>query len=205
MLTIITGTGRSGTSFVAKCFHAAGAPIAASWRPEVQAGMEDPLCKPANLSLYRRAPFLLCGEEVTEEERAAMAAACAGPDRVVKDPLFSCTLDAWAHIDSIACVILCLRDPREAVASRLRAGMADEGPHNLATYLARIGYVQTVCALHEIPLDVICWPQLLAEEPGRWTPDRYALGHALSPWCGATDRALEILARVEEAFRADAR
>lgn len=172
-VTIITGTGRSGTSFIALAFREAGVDVPGSnLSPTVRAGLEDKDVVAVNEWILKTSPYPECREskKLVNEFGAKMANAVDG-HRVVKDPRFSFTLDAWIHADLVDRVIVTVRTPSEVDASARTVNMAVEP----CSILRRIGYLSWVCDHHQVDRVPIRFPHVLQENG----PDARALIHEM--------------------------
>ncbi len=81
----------------------------------------------------------------------------AGALNVVKDPLFSYTLEAWIHLGKVDRVIHMMRPISEVTLS---AGVIDPNP-TMERYMARVGGLTTACDKHQIERQVIAFPEVL--------------------------------------------
>lgn len=176
--TIITGTGRSGTSFVAKCFERLGYDLGGEWKPDVRAGLECPESVAANQEIlsacvqYNFTPgrigFPTCKDSaLIAEQQRVRDALSAITHPIIKDPSCANTLDVWIHAGKVERVIFCLRDPLDAWISFQGTPFKDSPLHTYEMLLARIGYVTWACRYHGIRLEVVPWPDLAdATDPG---------------------------------------
>lgn len=169
--TIITGTGRSGTSFVAKCFQRLGFDLGGSWKPEVRAGLEAPESVAANQQIMAADgggifPCCLRTSCILDQNWEIRVALDNIERPIIKDPSIANTLDVWIHADKVGRVIFCLRDPMEAWMSFQDTPFKDSPLHTYEMLLARIGYVVWACREHGIVYDTIRWPAMASENSG---------------------------------------
>lgn len=114
---VITGVGRSGTSFIAELFHNSGIEDMGSYMPEIDAGYEHPDI----VRINKRMISDFWGSDSDKEELIQVADSL----KICKDPRFMATLPRWvvagANIES---VILCLRDYDEIIdnSNKTKAG-----------------------------------------------------------------------------------
>lgn len=141
-MIIVAGSGRSGTSAVARMLHESGIVVGRELIPPDEGNAEgyyeergvvqlnDEIVQTAGLGTWfsaaSRELILECAQPLADRMRALAAEATPA----WKDPRFSYTLEAWlAFFDAPPAVIVCLRNPSEVIASAMRYyGMAgDEG------------------------------------------------------------------------------
>jgi hypothetical protein len=132
-MIIITGSGRSGTSAVARLIHEAGISVGHDLIEADESNAEgyfeerdvivvnDHILKDAGMDTWfavaSRAELLAVARKRGDEMRALSASATPA----WKDPRFCWTLEAWMEVlPSEPRVIVCLRSPAEVVASTLR-------------------------------------------------------------------------------------
>jgi hypothetical protein len=108
-MLVITGTGRSGTSVMARHCHNMGYLVGGRWSEKVNAGMEEPVAYELNNEL----------KEGRIPDRAASIVKNFSR-QVVKDPRFTCkhVLNYWASIRRDIRVLMLLRDTNKVIASR---------------------------------------------------------------------------------------
>ncbi len=167
IMIIITGIGRSGTSFTAKVLCEAGAALKGDWYDEtVKAGMECP-------KTVRINELLRLGAASSFDE--AVCQAGVGDIKsefqdgvIIKDPKFMQTLDFWIESGiNIEHIIYCSRDYREIYDSAIRSGCGNiggvtgiytfHGAQVYCTHLERIFFRQA--AFSNIPVTTIYFPK----------------------------------------------
>ena len=107
LMIIITGTGRSGSSLLAKLFKELGSPVSGGWSEKINAGLEDPdvvalNCKILAFSGVKR-PEDRWDTALLSQEYALLSAnefsneikTIAEKKEIVKDPRFILTLPVW--------------------------------------------------------------------------------------------------------------
>ena len=161
-ITIITGTGRCGTSFVAQVFREASIDPGGGYNPHVRAGWEYAPVVAINDELMEACPYPTCADSERLLPSVFRRLQTAVEDKtVVKDPRFSGLLDLWVHAGLVKRVILLVRPIEEAIASsRAKGGKLGEA----AQAQRRIDYTLEVCGRHAIPHSVIRFPQVVREE-----------------------------------------
>lgn len=178
-MKIITGSGRSGTSFVAKIIDKL-APLQGEylWEEEVRAGMETKDIVDANKMLFsmngKSEPYAtdwLNKNEIVNALSNAGTLIRAVGDRYsnqwVKDPLFSKTLQVWidAHV-AVERVIICTREPFKSMQSAIASKRGFEPidlftPEQIETEMqARQGYLWDTILRFGISYDVIRYEHL---------------------------------------------
>lgn len=173
-MKIITGSGRSGTSFVAKIIDKL-APFQGEylWEEEVRAGMETKEIVDANKMLFsingKEVPYAtnwITGKEVEKAISDAGSIIRAIGERYqgqwVKDPLFSKTLQIWLDAKApISKVIICTRDPHKSAQSARETNrgfepvLAYQREAVEAEMHARQGYLWDTILRYGISYDVI--------------------------------------------------
>ena len=159
-MIVISGSGRSGTSFAAECFRNAGVDVGGSFIDSINAGWEHPEVVKVNQDINAIVGFLECRDVIhlppeIKDEIARLSK--PGVLNVVKDPLFSYTLEAWIHLGKVDGVIHMERPISEVVLS---AGVIDPDP-TMERYMARVGGLTMVCDRHRIERQVIAFPEVL--------------------------------------------
>ncbi|MGC2423710.1 MAG: hypothetical protein WA666_05080 [Nitrospirota bacterium] len=126
-MIIITGIGRSGTSFTAKVLSDAGANLKGDWFDEkIRAGMEyKKVAEINNLLIQGSASSLdmaisrLGQSEIKSELSGSV---------IIKDPRFVLTLDLWlAAGTDVEHIVYCARDYKEIFDSSLKTGVGGVG------------------------------------------------------------------------------
>ena len=110
---IITGIGRSGTSFIGNIFHNLGYDMG-KYFPDIDAGFENPEIAHIN-------KILLNGNFWGTHEETEILKAVSVKYKVVKDPRFIITLGIWLQAKAnIEGIFLCTRDYNEIIESSER-------------------------------------------------------------------------------------
>lgn len=160
-VVMISGTGRSGTSFIASTFRAAGVDPGGTFNGRWRAGMEYGPLVQMNKTLRKHFVYPECAdaERLVHQFGDKMRVSIRGR-KVVKDPRFSFTLGAWIHADLVDHVIIGLRKPSEVAASIKHAEMTYEPEDPWA----RIGYLTWACDHHGIERVVIRFPDVVRKK-----------------------------------------
>lgn len=173
-MKIITGPGRSGTSFVAQIIDKlVGLSGDFLWEEDVRAGMESKEIVDLNKMLFflngKDTPYStiwLSKSEIDKAKYLSESILKSMSDRYqgkwVKDPLFSKTLQIWidCHVD-VEMVIICTRKPSKMMesAKRTNRGFEPVGEYQdweiEAEMLARQGYLWDTILRYGIPHLVI--------------------------------------------------
>jgi Zn-dependent protease len=166
---IICGSGRSGTSAVARVLHEAGLTaghqlIAADehnvegyFEERAVVEVNEAIFQAAGLSDDRAAPTR---DQVIEAARPLMgymAAVAADATPTWKDPRFTWTLEAWLRVfDTKPAIIVCLRSPLEVADSTLRYfGLEDEERRRRIAQYWRAQYERLLDVIETLGLDAI--------------------------------------------------
>ena len=169
-MIIIAGSGRSGTSAVAKLLHTSGISVGRDLIEPDEANadgyFEERAVVEANDEILRSAGLV---EWFTTATRARiieaadaheddMRALVANATPAWKDPRFSWTLEAWLPLFSEPPrVIVCLRSPDEVAASTMRYyGAAGDKPRRAVKHLWRAQYERLLEIVDEYGLDATC-------------------------------------------------
>ncbi len=102
-------------------------------------------------------------DEVVEKHAASLRA-IAGEHAVVKDPRFCWTIGAWAHAGAqIDHVLVCVRNMRSVVESRLRAHhiMFKDATEATNAFIYGMGVCMTSLHDYRIPYDIVQFPDFL--------------------------------------------
>lgn len=168
-MLIITGSGRSGTSAVARLIHQAGISvghdlIAADggneegyFEERAIIEMNDTILKPLALNQWfataTRDDVLRAASEQGETMRALVETATPA----WKDPRFSWTLESWIeHLPELPRIVVCLRSPAEVVKSTSRYFGLEGGEATRAVeHLWRCQYERLLEVIAEYNLDAI--------------------------------------------------
>jgi len=189
---VITGVGRSGTSYLARVYRELGFDPGGHWQPDINAGLEADDVVSANERLARDLGLRFFGAPtrsplgrwmpqrrsayhgVDPETIAALAAeygeelrALAGR-AVAKDPRFCWTMAVWAAAGaSIDHVVISVRAMDAIVDSRVAAGHLRFGPRHVAVNELVHGLGLCVAAVvdHRLPYSVVRFPDYL-DDPG---------------------------------------
>ncbi|HEY8174039.1 MAG TPA: sulfotransferase [Dehalococcoidia bacterium] len=189
-MLLIAGSGRSGTSAVARMLHEAGMPVGhdligpdesnAEGYFEERAVVEvnDAILNDVGLNAW----FATASREdilrAADARGEAMAALAANATPAWKDPRFSWTLEAWLrHLAEKPRVIVCLRSPAEVVASTLRYyGQEGREPARAVEHTWRTEYERLLEIIEEFRIDAMCvefgrlyrYPERTAAEIGEF-------------------------------------
>jgi hypothetical protein len=151
---IVTGTGRSGTSAVARLLHEAGLSVGRDLIPADEHNAEGyfeerPIIE-ANQAILNAAgigaPFTSATREqviaAAQEYTGYMVTAAATATPAWKDPRFCWTLEAWLPVlQRTPKIIVCLRNPAEVAESTMRYfGQAGEEPQRAVYFTWRAQY-----------------------------------------------------------------
>lgn len=115
---VITGLGRSGTSFIAEIFHNLGYDMGI-YNPQIDAGYEHAQIVAHNSRIMTAYPAPIIDADLQ---------ACAKEMVIAKDPRFMLALQAWVRAEAdIEGVFLCQRDYQDIVEStrKSHAGLMD--------------------------------------------------------------------------------
>lgn len=186
-MKIITGSGRSGTSFVAKIINQleglAGASLV--WEEDVRAGMEEKAIVDLNKDLFEwngiKRPY--SDVWLNDHQIAYAKAEIANSNFVgllntdwegkwVKDPLFSKTLKIWlemgVHVEHI---IVCTRNPHDSMASAKRTNRGFEPAYGYSEeeiekeMNTRQGYLWDIILRYALPYSVVRYEHMLEDLP----------------------------------------
>jgi hypothetical protein len=167
---LITGSGRSGTSAVAKLLHhagfSAGHDLIAADESNADGYFEERAVIKLNDCILRdtrlnerfatasRERVVAAAEAYAEEMRAL----AGGATPAWKDPRFSWTLEAWLpFLPERPRVIVCLRSPQEVVASTMRYyGLVDRESVRAVEHLWRSQYERLLDVIAAYALDATC-------------------------------------------------
>lgn len=166
-MIIITGLGRSGTSFTAKVLCEAGAVFKGDWYNEtIKAGMEHP--KIVAINEFLRTGYAPSFNEAIRQAGASEIKSELKEGIIIKDPRFMQTLDFWIESGiNIEHIIYCSRDYREIYDSAVRSGRGNiggiggiytfQGAQVYCVHLERTFFRQA--AFSNIPITKICFPK----------------------------------------------
>ncbi len=178
---VITGPGRSGTTFLANVFLKAGydlGPVKSSDigknKPE-GGGLEHPLFARANMRMQSELSSLWSFSEPVDSPDLRKIARIASKHMqqdwpfVLKDPRFSETIRVWHAAGFVPKhLFLCFRDPMERSASiRKMTERAGEGEKKYIAAVQASNYqyrcvYETIlfCMNHDIPYTLIAYPRI---------------------------------------------
>ncbi len=169
-MLIVTGTGRSGTSAVAKLLHTAGTSVGLDliapdesnpdgyFEERAVVQLNERILRDAGLhawfSTATREQVIEAAQPYAEEMRALAAAATPA----WKDPRFSWTLEVWLSVlPERPRIIVCLRSPVEVAASTLRYyGLAGAEPERAVAHLWRAQYERLLEVIDGYELAATC-------------------------------------------------
>ncbi len=159
-MIVITGSGRSGTSFAAECFQKAGFSVGGDWSARRRAGWENKVVVGINDKLMSVNTFMDCEAAMNLPKKTIEEIQAVGSVlKIVKDPRFNRTLEAWVHAGVIDKVIHMIRPVREVLASDLRIN--ESASTTEETVLAVTGSITMACDIHKIPRVVIQYPEVI--------------------------------------------
>jgi len=168
-MIIICGSGRSGTSAVARLVHESGISVGRDliapdehnaegyFEERLVVMMNDALLNDVGLhtwfSAASRAEILAAAHARAD----TMCEIVATATPAWKDPRFSWTLEAWMELMAEPPrVAVCLRSPEEVVASTLRYyGLAGDEPTRAVEHGWRAGYERLLEVIDEYRLDAV--------------------------------------------------
>jgi hypothetical protein len=167
---IITGSGRSGTSAVARLIHEAGIPVGRDliaadesnaegyFEERSVIAMNDRILGDAGMEAWfavaPREELLTAAQAYRDEMRALAAEATPA----WKDPRFCWTLEAWMELmPSRPRVVVCLRSPLEVVASTLKYyGQVSDEARRHVEHRWRSEYERLLEVIDGFALEAIC-------------------------------------------------
>jgi hypothetical protein len=126
-MIIVTGLGRSGTSFTAKVLSEAGARFMGEWFDEnIKAGMEYPKVAAIN-NLLRTGGAYSIDEAISKLGMPEIKSELS-EGVIVKDPKFVLTLDFWIKSGiNIEHIVYCSRDYKQIFKSSIKSGRGSVG------------------------------------------------------------------------------
>ncbi len=194
---LVTGTGRSGTSAVARLLHEVGLIMGHDLNPADEHNVEGyfeelPLIAVNDAILHRAGigpPFTWASRkkllDAAKAYRGYMRDLAAAATPAWKDPRFCWTLEAWLDVLPVRPrVIVCLRSPDEVAASaRHLYGMLDERSRDAVLYLWRAQYERLLEVLDEFGLQSMCveYGELHRDPARAIEPLTAFVGRALDP------------------------
>jgi hypothetical protein len=169
-MIIVTGSGRSGTSAVARLLHEAGLPaglqlVAADdfnvegyfeERPLIE--INQHILQDAGLGGFSHEASRAAVLDAAQPYIDAMVALAETATPVWKDPRFSWTLEPWLGVfEGRPQVVVCLRNPTEVVASTLRYyGQVSEEAAEHVRNLWRNQYQRLLAVIADYGLPATC-------------------------------------------------
>ncbi len=180
-MIVITGPGRSGTSFLANLYRRLGYDTGGGWDRKRRAGREHPdvvevnelIAKELNVPLGPPFVDTLAQRWDLEDELAERYGdrlrGIAARLPVTKDPRFCWTLGVWARAKApIEHVVLTLRRSDELQASSRQSGMSpEETTDNVnlerTSFIYRVGSAIMAAADANIPASLLWFPDYLAD------------------------------------------
>jgi hypothetical protein len=182
---VITGPGRSGTSFIANLYQSLGFDPGGGWEDDKRAGLEERKVVKMNTELCEElgAPIGPPPRTPLGKQRWDLVAKLAdkhgkklrklAEERdVVKDPRFCWTLRVWVAAGApIEHIVLTLRKVEDVIGSAAHAGMrkpVDEVSEEQlndarSTVTYRIGAVITAAAESGVPYSTLWFPEYLKD------------------------------------------
>lgn len=178
-MRIITGSGRSGTSFIAMLMHQLGYNVGAESYPTSgppYAGMEYPEVARVNTDIMlairhretRHSIFNLTQKRIHELADEFGSRITEFPNNIFpKDPRFSITLPVWEAVrKDIEFVIVCIRDLHDVVKSAQATNtlLLHETENEEASFMqvaARQGHLLTYLHLKKRPMYFLRFPQIV--------------------------------------------
>ncbi len=196
-MLIICGSGRSGTSAVARLVHESGISVGNDLiEPDehnAEGYFEERLVVMMNDALLNDVGLHTWFSVASRAEILAAAHARAGMMHEIvaaatpawKDPRFSWTLEAWMELlPESPRVIVCLRSPDEVVASTLRYyGLAGDEPTRAVEHGWRAEYERLLEVIDECQLDAVSvdFSELNADPEAAVAPLERFVGRKLDP------------------------
>jgi len=166
-MLVITGSGRCGTSVLARFCHNMGYVTGGAWNHDMNAGMEDGRFVETSNAIEQG--------KVTADVKKYVD---TFPRRVVKDPRFMRpkVTELWARSRPDLRVLICVRDMSHVVQSY--ANISPNDPDHLEwvtqrTHEIMMAYVEL--ARHHVPVQFLAFPYFL---------DDYKRVHQLLEWGG---------------------
>ena len=184
-MIVITGPGRSGTSFLANLYQNLGFDPGGGWEADKRAGLEERSVVKMNTKLCEELgapigppPRTPLGQQrwhlVNElaDKHGKKLRKLAEEREVVKDPRFCWTLRVWVAAGApIEHVVLTLRRVEDVIGSAAHAGMrkpvdqvsVEQLNNARSTVTYRIGAVVTAAAESGIPYSTLWFPNYLSD------------------------------------------
>lgn len=185
-MIVITGPGRSGTSFLADLYRRLNFDPGGGWDKNIRAGLEEAEVVEINTRICRdlKAPvgpppkpglgdqrWDLVGE--LAERYGPKLRELAADREVVKDPRFVWTLRVWLEAKAaIDHVVLTFRRVDDVIGSAQYAGMGqpkenvDQVNQSRSVIIYRMGSAITAVGEHDVPHSVLWFPDYLSDPDG---------------------------------------
>jgi hypothetical protein len=180
---VITGPGRSGTSFLADLYRKLRFDPGGGWDKDIRAGLEDAEIVEVNTEICRELkapvgppPKPSLGEQ--RWDRVSDLAERFGPKlreiasrrEVSKDPRFVWTMRVWLEAEAaIDHVVLTFRRVDDVIESAQFAGMGqpkenvEQVNQSRSTIIYRMGSVLTAVGEHKTPYSLLWFPDYLSD------------------------------------------
>ncbi|HZP57456.1 MAG TPA: hypothetical protein VFC53_07860 [Dehalococcoidia bacterium] len=166
-MIIIAGSGRSGTSAVAKLLHTAGIRVGRDliepdagnpdgyFEERAVVRVNESILHDAGLDGWFSTASRARVREASRPHRDVMRALVRDATPAWKDPRFCWTLEAWLEVlPADPRVIVCLRSPAEVVASTLHYyGLAGDEPRRAIEHLWRAEHARLLDVIRDHRLD----------------------------------------------------
>ncbi|MBT8763020.1 hypothetical protein KFV02_03645 [Desulfohalobiaceae bacterium Ax17] len=193
-MIIVTGSGRSGTSFLCKVLMRCGCHFRGGWDEKIKAGLEDPLIVHFNEELFKNYGLNTVTDFLSDEQVAELAykykiplKKCAQQINFVKDPRFCKTLEVWLKAGAkVEFVIVCLRNISSVVKSAIDYSGEEVNSLELAKswhnqILARLGTLFNILYQYEVNFQPIIFPKdyLASLESSNLSPNLQSLAKRL--------------------------
>lgn len=196
-MILICGTGRSGTSAVARLLHEAGISVGRDLIPadehNAEGYYEERQLVAVNEAILAAAGlhewFATAGRDqllsVAHGFAAEMLELAADATPAWKDPRFCWTLEAWLEVlPARPRIIVCLRSPAEVVASTMRYyGLAGDEARRAGVHVWRVQGERLLEVIEAYDLDALAveYSSLIAEPEAAVAPIARFAGRRLDP------------------------
>lgn len=194
---LIAGSGRSGTSAVARLLHEAGLPLGHDLIEADESNAEgyfeerrlveinDLILRDANLVAWFTYATRQQVLDAAQAHMRAMRELAQDATPAWKDPRLSWTLEAWLRVlDGPPRVIVCLRSPEEVVASTMKYyGQAGDEPRRAVLHVWKCQYERLLEVIADYRLDAITveYSALHGDPATATVPLGRFVGRALDP------------------------
>lgn len=179
-MIVITGPGRSGTSFLADLYRNLRFDPGGGWQDTIRAGREQKDVVAINSAIMEELNVPRAGRAEIGEQRwdsiseqaarySAQMRSIAEAWEVVKDPRFTWTLRAWLEAGAkIDHVVVTLRPIKDVVQSAVHAGMAkptrEDATNVMSSHMMfRIGCLLTTLGEYQVPHTTLSFPAYLSD------------------------------------------